>query len=105
MKLNFGHSKNFRLLLSFGTSIFLFLCASPSQSVAVLLALHLALASAFTFNIDANREECFYEQVNQGDSVGIMFNVVSGGFLDINLQVRRFSHSNNDFLVLLILSH
>lgn len=63
--------------------------------MAILLALLVAFSSAFTFQIDANREECFYETVDQGDSIGIMFNVVSGGFLDINLQVCIFDRDTS----------
>jgi hypothetical protein len=52
--------------------------------ISCLLGAHV---SAFSFDVEATREECFYETVPQGDSVGVMFQVTKGGFLDIDIQV------------------
>jgi hypothetical protein len=59
----------------------------PLLTWAVVLCC-LSFCAAFTITVDANKEECFYETVSQGDSIGIMYQVVSGGFLDIDLLVR-----------------
>jgi predicted RND superfamily exporter protein len=56
--------------------------------VTLVLVCGASLSAAFTITIDANKEECFFETVSQGDSIGIMYQVVSGGFLDIDLLVR-----------------
>lgn len=44
-------------------------------------------ASAFTFGVDATREECFYEDVPVNTRVSVMFQVIQGGFLDVDVQV------------------
>jgi len=64
----------------------------PAVSLCILS--FIAVACAFTFTIEANREECFYEHAEQGDTIGIMYHVTSGGFLDINLQVCVLSPSH-----------
>lgn len=37
--------------------------------------------------IDANEEKCFFERVNSGTKMGLMFEVAEGGFLDIDVKV------------------
>lgn len=37
--------------------------------------------------VEAHEEQCFYEEVPQGFPVNVMFQVTSGGFLDIDLKV------------------
>ncbi len=37
--------------------------------------------------VEAHEEQCFYEEIPQGFPVNIMFQVTSGGFLDIDLRV------------------
>jgi len=46
------------------------------------------LVDAFTFQVDATKEECFYELLNTGEPVGLMFQVVQGGFLDIDVEIK-----------------
>mmetsp|Transcript_12098 Transcript_12098/g.16717 ORF Transcript_12098/g.16717 Transcript_12098/m.16717 type:complete len:204 (+) Transcript_12098:41-652(+) len=45
-------------------------------------------ASAFSFGVDATREECFYEDVAVNTPVSVMFQVIQGGFLDVDVQIR-----------------
>merc|ERR1711862_692610 len=37
--------------------------------------------------VEAHEEQCFYEEVPQGFPVNVMFQVISGGFLDIDLKI------------------
>lgn len=46
-----------------------------------------ATASGYFVSIDAHAEECFYERVNSGTKMGLMFEVAEGGFLDIDVEV------------------
>jgi hypothetical protein len=61
---------------------FLFLSYLAFASVA-----NIERTDAFSFSVDATKEECFFESIQQGVSVGVMFQVVMGGLLDIDIQV------------------
>jgi len=56
--------------------------------LVVLLAALSATASGYFVSIDAHADECFYERVNSGTKMGLMFEVAEGGFLDIDVEVR-----------------
>jgi p24 family protein beta-1 len=56
-------------------------------AVLALLSLSLGLCDGFSFQIDAHREECFIENVREGRSVGIRFQVTAGGFLDVDVRI------------------
>lgn len=53
-----------------------------------MLAVLSATASGYFVSIDAHAEECFYERVNSGTKMGLMFEVAEGGFLDIDVEVK-----------------
>uniref|UniRef100_A0A0N5AML7 GOLD domain-containing protein n=1 Tax=Syphacia muris TaxID=451379 RepID=A0A0N5AML7_9BILA len=53
----------------------------------VLVAVLLSSASAFFIHIDANEEQCFFDRVVSGTKMGLMFEVVEGGFLDIDVKI------------------
>ena len=38
-------------------------------------------------NVDAHAEECFFDRVSTGVKMGLTFEVVEGGFLDIDVRV------------------
>lgn len=59
------------------------------SELVVLLAVLSATASGYFVSIDAHAEECFYERVNSGTKMGLMFEVAEGGFLDIDVEVRH----------------
>ena len=42
---------------------------------------------AYFIAIDANEEKCFFERVNLGTKLGLMFEVAEGGFLDIDVKI------------------
>jgi len=41
----------------------------------------------YFIQVDANEEQCFYERVNTGTKMGLMFEVAEGGFLDIDVKI------------------
>ena len=57
-------------------------------SFLVVLAV-LVLAEGLSFTLGPGKEECFYENVNQGTTVSIVFQVNTGGRNDIDLNVRN----------------
>ncbi|XP_037548417.1 transmembrane emp24 domain-containing protein 2 isoform X1 [Nematolebias whitei] len=58
-----------------------------ASELVVLLAVLSATASGYFVSIDAHAEECFYERVNSGTKMGLMFEVAEGGFLDIGVEI------------------
>ena len=47
-----------------------------------------SVSQAYFIAIDAHTEECFFERLSTGVKMTLMFEVVEGGFLDIDLAVR-----------------
>mmetsp|Transcript_2711 Transcript_2711/g.3940 ORF Transcript_2711/g.3940 Transcript_2711/m.3940 type:complete len:207 (-) Transcript_2711:577-1197(-) len=66
--------------MKFSLGIFLSVCV-------VLSALMCGQSEGFTFQVDAHKEECFIQQVKQQTSVGVRFQVTSGGFLDVDVKI------------------
>lgn len=52
-----------------------------------LFLLIISICECFTFTLRPNKEECFYEDVLEGTRIVVMFQVVSGGFLDVDIYV------------------
>ena len=60
------------------------------NEVLVLLCVGLWLcpqARAYFTNVDAHAEECFFDRVSSGMKMSLTFEVVEGGFLDIDVKV------------------
>ncbi len=59
-----------------------------SLSFVVLLS----LKSTFGYYIvvDAHTDECFFEKLTSGTKLLLTFEVIEGGFLDIDVQVKIF---------------
>ncbi|KAL4646594.1 transmembrane emp24 domain-containing protein 2-like isoform X1 [Arapaima gigas] len=57
------------------------------SELMVLAAVLSATASGYFVSIDAHAEECFFERVNSGTKMGLMFEVAEGGFLDIDVEI------------------
>ncbi|KAG9331713.1 hypothetical protein JZ751_018368, partial [Albula glossodonta] len=57
------------------------------SEVIVLLTFFSATASGYFVSVDAHAEECFFERVNSGTKMGLMFEVAEGGFLDIDVEI------------------
>uniref|UniRef100_A0A1B6G435 GOLD domain-containing protein n=1 Tax=Cuerna arida TaxID=1464854 RepID=A0A1B6G435_9HEMI len=52
-----------------------------------ILLLLVPATSAWIVQVDSFTDECFYEWAEQGSKVGFTFQVVEGGFLDIDVTV------------------
>ena len=48
----------------------------------------LSRANSYFVGIDAHGSECFYDRVSSGMKLSLTFEVVEGGFLDIDVSVR-----------------
>lgn len=44
-------------------------------------------SEGYFINIDAHAEECFFDRVNSGSKMSLMFEVAEGGFLDIDVKI------------------
>lgn len=55
--------------------------------VASIAALLVGGVESYFVTVDAHAEECFYDQVTSGTKMGLTFEVVEGGFLDIDIGV------------------
>lgn len=56
-------------------------------SLALCLVWLLPSVHGYFVNVDAHAEECFFDKVNSGMKMGLTFEVVEGGFLDIDVKV------------------
>jgi len=43
--------------------------------------------SGYFVNVDAHAQECFFDKASSGMKMGLTFEVVEGGFLDIDVTV------------------
>ncbi|KAM6954214.1 transmembrane emp24 domain-containing protein 2 isoform 1-T1 [Aplochiton taeniatus] len=57
------------------------------SEIMIVLALLSTQASGYFVSIDAHADECFFERVNSGTKMGLMFEVAEGGFLDIDVEI------------------
>jgi hypothetical protein len=71
---------------------------------ALTLLLHLT-AAAVTVKVEPKMEECFWEDLEQGQITEVLYNVLDGGLLDIEFRVCNLGNSvgrepiNIDFLL------
>ncbi|KAE9555104.1 hypothetical protein FO519_001679 [Halicephalobus sp. NKZ332] len=63
-----------------------------SLGVALLVLTISITSQAYFIAIDANEEKCFFERVNAGTKMGLMFEVAEGGFLDIDVVITGPDH-------------
>jgi hypothetical protein len=61
-----------------------------TQIIVALLSIFLTSSLAVVFSVSATDEECFYENLQQGTPAVVMFQVIEGGFLDIDVSVPNF---------------
>ncbi|KAG9508730.1 Transmembrane emp24 domain-containing protein 2, partial [Fragariocoptes setiger] len=58
-------------------------------SLVVVLSLYtIQPGDALMQTIDAHAEECFFERAEAGTKLGFTFEVIDGGFLDIDIHIR-----------------
>ena len=53
----------------------------------VYLSICISHLDAYFLVIDAHAEECFFDKVTSGTKMGLTFEVVEGGFLDIDVKI------------------
>jgi len=58
----------------------------PELVVVLLLSL-LHPCLPYFITVDAHAEECFFDKVQNGTKLGLTFEVIEGGFLDIDVRV------------------
>lgn len=48
---------------------------------------------AYYLTIDAHAEECFFDRITTGTKMGLTFEVIDGGFYDIDVKITgNFRH-------------
>ena len=60
-----------------------------SQIIAIAIILLVSFRNTFAYYvlIDAHDEECFFERLTAGSKLLLTFEVIEGGFLDIDVKV------------------
>lgn len=53
----------------------------------ILLGLLIKESIEYFITVDAHSEECFFDRAVAGTKLGLMFEVVEGGFLDIDVKI------------------
>ena len=68
-----------------------------SRETLVLLGVALWLCPlgvrGYFMSVDAHAEECFFDRVSSGMKMSLTFEVVEGGFLDIDVKVKHSNYS------------
>lgn len=52
-----------------------------------ILSILITKSSQYFITIDAHTEECYFDRALAGTKMGLMFEVVDGGFLDIDVKI------------------
>ncbi|XP_015522303.1 transmembrane emp24 domain-containing protein 2 [Neodiprion pinetum] len=52
-----------------------------------LLLIWSGYANSYSITVDAHAEECFFDKVEYGTKMGLMFETSEGGFLDIDVRI------------------
>ncbi|PSN56727.1 Transmembrane emp24 domain-containing protein [Blattella germanica] len=55
--------------------------------VLLLLISCLRVSYGYFITVDAHAEECFFDKVESGTKMGLMFEIAEGGFLDIDVKI------------------
>lgn len=58
-----------------------------NKGIFLLLVALASQVACVTFTVGAAQEECFLEDLKQGSAALVMFQVLEGGFLDIDVMV------------------
>lgn len=53
----------------------------------VLLVAGVEVGRGYLVTVDAHAEECFFEEVEKGTKLGLIFEISEGGFLDIDVKI------------------
>ena len=75
------------------------------QSVLTIsLIILISIKNTFSYYvlIDAHTEECFFERLTPGTKLLLTFEVIEGGFLDIDVKVKKKNSLRKIFFIELI---
>lgn len=61
--------------------------ALTAVGVCLLLISCAQLSYGYFITVDAHSEECFFDKAESGTKLGLMFETVEGGFLDIEVRI------------------
>ncbi|XP_052872691.1 transmembrane emp24 domain-containing protein 2 [Anopheles bellator] len=53
----------------------------------LILCINVVLINGFFITVDPHSEECFFDRAEAGTKLGLMFETVEGGFLDIEVRI------------------
>jgi hypothetical protein len=69
---------------------------------SILILLLIKSTFSYYVLIDAHSEECFFERLTSGTKLLLTFEVIEGGFLDIDVKVKKkiFSFHFDNFIYL-----
>ena len=56
-------------------------------SILFVISTLVAKSTQYFITVDAHSEECFFDRVLAGSRLGLIFEVIEGGFLDIDVKV------------------
>lgn len=59
----------------------------PLIYISIILAITIREADAYITTLDAHTEECFFEKAIASTKLGFTFEVIEGGFLDIDVTI------------------
>jgi p24 family protein beta-1 len=65
--------------------------SSLSITIVLLILVSIKNVIGYYVTIDAQSEECFFERLTSGTKLLITFEVIEGGFLDIDFKVNSYS--------------
>lgn len=66
------------------------------SSLGILL-LSIKTISSYYISIDAHTDECFFERLTSGTKLLVTYEVIEGGFLDIDMKVNEGFSSTKEF--------
>lgn len=61
---------------------------SSELVLLLLVGLGLHVVQGWMLEVDSHKAECVWEKALQGDKIGLEFQVVEGGFLDVDVIVK-----------------
>jgi hypothetical protein len=58
-------------------------------TISILILLSIKNTFSYYILVDAHSEECFFERLTSGTKLLLTFEVIEGGFLDIDVKVKN----------------
>ncbi|KAJ9580964.1 hypothetical protein L9F63_023857 [Diploptera punctata] len=55
--------------------------------ILLLIISYFGFGYGYFITVDAHAEECFFDKVQSGTKMGLMFEIAEGGFLDIDVKI------------------